>query len=132
MRNFLLLMVALAAVSCATEQQERTVDAADKTIEQMREESLAKIDAQACADAGGEIRQEGMLGMWRCVTPYPDAGEVCQSASDCAGRCLADDDVTDYDAAPGEMKGVCEADDSPFGCFAEIDAGRRGAALCVD
>ncbi len=132
MRIFLFSIVAFAVAACAADQHDEGIDSADKSIEQMRNESLAAIDRHACADAGGDIRREGMLGMWRCVIPYPDAGDVCQSASDCAGRCLADDTVTDYDAAPGEIKGVCEADDSPFGCFAEIDGGKLGAALCVD
>ncbi len=61
-----------------------------------------------------------------------DAGEVCADASDCEGRCLGSDDVTDYEAAPGEAKGVCEADDSPFGCYAEISNGTPEPMICVD
>ena len=104
----------------------------EKTIEDMREEARAEIDEAACLAGGGVVRPAGMLGMPRCVTPYADAGKKCQDASDCAGRCLADDSVTDYDAREGEMIGLCEADDSPFGCFAEITDGKLGAALCVD
>lgn len=103
-----------------------------KTIEEMRAESLAKIDQAACDAAGGEVRQEGMLGLWRCVTPYADAGAICTDASDCEGRCLGSDDVTDYEAPPGQISGRCEADDSPFGCNAEIEDGSVTATLCVD
>ena len=105
---------------------------APKTLEEMRAESLAKIDAEACRAGGGEVRMAGMMGLYRCVTPYADAGEVCRDESDCEGRCLGDDAVTDYNAAPGEQQGVCEADDSPFGCYAIINDGVADAMLCVD
>lgn len=104
----------------------------EKSLEEMRSESCAAIDEAACAAQGGEVRQEGLLGMWRCVVPYSDAGASCSDASDCEGRCFARDDVTDYEAEPGAAVGVCEADDSPFGCFAEIETGNVAPMLCVD
>ncbi len=103
-----------------------------KSLEELREESREKIDEEACAAAGGVVRQEGLLGLFRCVVPYGDAGTQCSDAIDCEGRCLARDDVTDYDAEPGAAVGVCEADDSPFGCFAEIENGDVAPMLCVD
>ena len=103
-----------------------------KSVEEMREESRAAIDEEACAAQGGEVRMEGLLGLYRCVVPYADAGASCSDASDCEGRCLADDSVTDYDAAPGEATGLCEADDSPFGCYAEIENGEVAPMICVD
>ena len=93
---------------------------------------IDSIFEAACTAKGGEFRQEGLLGLYRCVVPYGDAGASCSDTSDCEGRCLAHDDVTDYEAAPGEAVGVCEADDSPFGCFAEIENGNVAPALCVD
>jgi hypothetical protein len=100
----------------------------EKTIDEMRAESLASVDQEACSNAGGEVRQEGMLGMYRCVKPYADAGKACRSKSDCEGKCLAADD-----AAPDkETTGVCQADDSPFGCYAEVEDGRITNAICVD
>lgn len=104
----------------------------EKSMEELREESRASIDAEACAAKGGEVRQEGMLGFYRCTVPYEDAGERCTDASDCEGRCMARDDVTDYDGVPGEAEGVCEADDSPFGCYATIEDGSVSGMLCVD
>ena len=104
----------------------------EKSIEEMRDESRAEIDEEACAAQGGTVRQEGLLGLWRCVVPYSDAGASCSDASDCEGRCFGSDDVTDYDAEPGEAVGVCEADDSPFGCFAIIEGGEITPMLCVD
>ncbi len=104
----------------------------EKSIDEMRDESRAKIDEDACTAQGGEVRQEGLLGLWRCVVPYSDAGEACSDASDCEGRCFGRDDVTDYEAEPGAAVGVCEADDSPFGCFAELEGGDVAPMLCVD
>ncbi len=104
----------------------------EKSIEEMRAESRARIDEEACVGRGGEVRQEGLLGLWRCVVPYGDAGASCSDASDCEGRCFARDDVTDYEAEPGAAVGVCEADNSPFGCFAEIENGDVAPMLCVD
>lgn len=103
-----------------------------KSLEEARAESLAAIDRDACEAQGGEVRQEGLLGLYRCVLPYADAGKECRDSDDCMGKCLAQDDITDYDAAPGEARGVCQATDSPFGCYAEVVDGDVGAALCVD
>lgn len=100
----------------------------EKTIDEMRAESLASVDQEACSKAGGEVRQEGMLGMYRCVKPYADAGKSCRSKSDCEGKCLAADDAT----PDQETTGVCQADDSPFGCYAEVEDGRITNAICVD
>lgn len=99
-----------------------------KTIDEMRAESLAAIDRDACEAGGGEVRQEGMLGMYRCVTPFADAGKACRSASDCAGKCLVKDDSP----VGGEAVGACQANDSPFGCYAEIEDGKVTTAICVD
>jgi hypothetical protein len=118
--------------SDAQNEEEEQSSEEPKSIEEMREEALAAIDQEACAQAGGEVRQEGMLGLPRCVIPYEDAGKVCSDGSDCEGRCLASDDVSDYEAEPGEIQGRCEADDSPFGCYAEIHDGTLEGMICVD
>ena len=98
----------------------------------MREDALAEIDVEACEANGGEVRPDGMLGLPRCITPYSDAGKVCSGSSDCEGNCIGDDRVTDYNAPPGEQKGICEADDSPFGCYAFIENGTVDHTICID
>lgn len=100
----------------------------EKTIEDMRAESLAAIDKESCAAAGGEVRMEGMLGMYRCVKPYADAGKECRSDADCEGKCLATDDAM----PDAEVVGACQANDSPFGCYAEVENGKITNAICVD
>lgn len=100
----------------------------EMTVEDFRAESLAQIDRAACEAAGGEVRQEGMLGLYRCVKPYADAGKACRGHADCEGKCLATDDA----APDAETIGACQANDSPFGCYAEIEDGKLAAAICVD
>ncbi len=105
-------------------------DVQEKTIEDLRAESLAALDREACEADGGEVRQEGKLGMWRCVRAYADAGKICRGKADCEGKCLL---PPDGQAATGEeANGACQATDSPFGCYAEVEGGRVAAALCVD
>lgn len=129
----LLVFAAACAPGADTENEdENGVENDGKSLEKMRDESLANLDQTACDAAGGEARQEGMLGLWRCVMPYADAGETCSDESDCEGRCLGADDITDYEAPAGEAQGHCEADDSPFGCYAEIRDGAVESMICVD
>jgi len=129
---FPLLAACVAPESSEPQNEEEQAGDEPKSIEEMREEALAAIDQEACAEAGGEVCQEGMLGLPRCVIPYADAGNICSDESDCEGRCLASDDVSDYEAQPGEIQGRCEADDSPFGCYAEIHDGTIEGMICVD
>lgn len=101
----------------------------EQTIEEMRAQSLAAIDREACEAASGEVRQEGMLGMYRCVKPFADAGKACRSGSECEGKCLATDDAMMDDE---NVVGACQANDSPFGCYAEVEDGKITNAICVD
>jgi hypothetical protein len=101
----------------------------EMTIEEMRERSRAEIDEAACESAGGKIRQEGMLGLYRCVTPFADAGKPCKGKADCEGGCrLEGDPPTDG----SEATGVCQRDDSPFGCYSEVEDGKVTGGVCVD
>lgn len=102
----------------------------EKTIEDLRAESLAAIDKEACAAKGGEVRQEGMLGTWRCVVPYADAGKACRDKADCQGKCLLPPESEAVTG--GEANGACQANDSPFGCYAEVIDGKVAGAICVD
>lgn len=102
------------------------------SIEEQRQRSLEAIDQRACRAMGGDVRQEGMLGMYRCVVPFADAGNVCRDSSDCLGQCRTSDDVTNYNAAPGSQVGACQVNDSPFGCYGTVENGTAQAMLCVD
>jgi hypothetical protein len=89
---------------------------------------------QTCAAEGGEMRQQGRMGAWACVTLYADAGKVCRDKSDCLGKCEAvrGDTSTTSAPKPAEETGICAADNSRFGCRAEIIKGRSTAWLCID
>lgn len=102
---------------------------AEKSIDDLRNESLAAVDRAACETAGGEVRQEGMLGMWRCVKAYADAGKACRGKSDCEGKCLYQGAAT---PDPVDVTGVCQSDDSPFGCYTEVENGKTTGGICVD
>lgn len=105
-------------------------DPQPRTIDDLRAESLAAVDQEACAAKGGEVRQEGLLGTWRCTVPFTDAGKACRDKADCVGKCFL---PPESEAATGdEATGACQATDSPFGCYAEIIDGKIVAALCVD
>ncbi len=91
-----------------------------------------EVDAAECALKGGEVRRAGMLGQYRCIIPYTDAGALCRDSGECEGRCKGDDSVTNYDAEPGAAKGKCEVNDSPFGCYSLIEDGTPTPFLCVD
>lgn len=156
MRLFLVMLASALAVACANGGDAPPADAADAnapvetvegdgagevvgeaesgalSIEEMRAQSLAEIDQAACQSAGGEVRQEGMLGMYRCVTPYADAGKACRSGAECAGKCLAPPETETGGDPDAEVVGVCQTDDSPFGCYAEVENGKIAHAICVD
>ena len=65
-----------------------------------------------------------------CVLPYADAGKVCTDSDQCMGDCR----LADGPSLPSgtTATGVCQANTSPFGCFANVEDGKVDAALCVD
>jgi len=129
MRDFLLFSILLLLSACVSSENPAPKD---QTLGEAYQEALDKIDVEACTAGGGEVRRAGILGLPRCITPYADAGNSCKSGEQCAGRCMAADDITDFDAPPGDAKGICENNDSPFGCYATIDNGTISPFICVD
>lgn len=83
----------------------------------------------SCAEDGGSYQRAGMLGQYRCILPFSDAGKSCSDASDCEGKCLAIDGST---AGEASARGQCAPDNNPFGCYAEVRNGVVGATRCVD
>lgn len=122
----------LLLISACAAPSTQPVDDGPMTIEQRRQQSWEQIDHNACNAMGGEVRQDGMMGLYHCITPYADAGKICRDASDCQGQCRTSDDVTDYNAAPGTQVGKCQVNDSIFGCYGTIERGTAGGMLCVD
>ena len=131
MRSLILPILVLMSVACAAPAPP-PVDNGPISIEDARRKSWDDIDHRACNAMGGKVRQDGMMGLYRCVTPFADAGKICRDNSDCMGQCRTSDDVTDYNAAPGTQVGKCQVNDSPFGCYGTVERGTAGGMLCVD
>ena len=71
-----------------------------------------------CANIGGVMEQAGRMGRYACYAQYADAGTSCNDSSECSGDCRAEPDAT-----TGQMaKGVCTANNNPFGCHARVGA----------
>lgn len=86
-------------------------------------------DAAACRARGGELRPMGRMQSLQCVIPFADAGRRCTDGDQCEGECLAEGGVSEK---PDQASGVCQANNSRFGCTTTIEDGRAGPTLCVD
>lgn len=93
-----------------------------------QEGKMSAIERTQCLTKGGFIERAGLLGYERCTMRYSDGGNICIDSSNCEGKCLA----TPQDAQTNTVSGLCQKTDSPFGCYAEVVAGKVGPALCVD
>jgi hypothetical protein len=96
--------------------------------------TLSVPPVEQCKASGGTIEKVGMIGTPACVIPTADAGKTCRDSGECQGRCLVKDWKGDHPPRVGtQSKGMCEASNLTFGCFAEIRRGRIATAfLCVD
>lgn len=81
-----------------------------------------------CTGAEGKWEKVGFLQNFTCVLATKDAGNSCTDSSQCEERCLAIADPKDTNKTIGQ----CQATNQPFGCFAEMENGSPGAALCID
>lgn len=89
--------------------------------------------AGQCAAKGAFLDYRGMFGTAMCVTRFPDAGKACSDKSDCSGRCITEDERFLTPAAIGNSaRGLCQPDDSLFGCYAEVVNGRIAQPICAD
>lgn len=93
-----------------------------------QEGKMNALERTQCLTKGGFIERAGMLGYERCTMRYSDGGNICIDSSNCDGKCLA----TPQDSQSQAVSGLCQKTDSPFGCYAEVIAGKVGPALCVE
>ena len=119
-KHLLVGLVALTCASCLTPLERQNLQ---------RRKALEEIDIEACRQKGGEIQNVCMAQMPACVTPYPDAGSPCRDSSECGGQCRYEGEEVEIGA---EVRGECQENDNPCGCFAEVVDGRLTRALCVD
>ena len=88
-------------------------------------------DQIACEAQGGDWRREGLLGEYMCVLPYADAGEACTDGDQCDGDCRLEYGPS-HKPGTEPVTGVCQANSSPFVCFATVEDGRVETTICVD
>ncbi|HZV17456.1 MAG TPA: hypothetical protein VFF84_02060 [Sphingobium sp.] len=88
-------------------------------------------EALSCARTGGFLDKRGRRGDLMCVHAFGDAGKACSAKKDCQGRCLAATDGT-LPKVGEEARGICQADNKLFGCFAEVEYGKVKSSMCID
>lgn len=91
-------------------------------------------EAQCEAD-GGKFGRAGLLGFYRCIRRYPDAGKLCTSARQCAGRCVSMEESFGFEieSQKDNLKpGQCEYDDNPFGCTVFLNNSGVWIKICAD
>jgi len=122
---------ACAAPSVSTRNTETTayIPASNMTTP----ERFNDADRDACAAVGGHYENAGLLGYFRCTMSYPDGGKVCSDNRDCQGACrVGEGTEVDYSGRTGGYSGVCQINDNPFGCHADIVNSIPRPPLCVD
>ena len=127
MRFKALLMLGLLMLAACAPKVAPSPDAAN---EQPRG-AMAAADRKVCLAGGGAVERRGRMGAENCVHRYADAGKVCTDKADCSGKCLAES-MGASGAGSGLGKGICQADDSPFGCSQEVRNGQYQSGICVD
>ena len=93
------------------------------------DEALENVDVRKCLLEGGSVTTVGLFQTPACVKSYVDAGKRCEDSQDCAGRCVAEEQMVEKGT---RLHGVCESNDSPFGCSSEIRFGKSSGSICLD
>ena len=93
-------------------------------------------EARACRARGGEFGYRGLALAPLCTTRFADGGNSCLSSADCAGSCILDLDAVRGCAtavpAGTPVVGRCTAVSPHLGCYAPVENGRAGPAICAD
>ena len=91
---------------------------------------MRSVEASACTQRGGTLKQVGRLQSWQCVVNYADAGKRCTDGDQCQGDCRLEGNTGV--AAGMAAAGVCQATSDRFGCHATVTDGKAGPTLCID
>lgn len=94
---------------------------------------LSPSDLAQCSSSGG-YESVAPFGPPFCQIDYTDGGKVCQSKSDCTGRCLSDaPEIAGTVAVGSVVTGRCEPQRSTFGCHGRVENGRLAEPyICAD
>ncbi|WFL77272.1 hypothetical protein P7228_14975 [Altererythrobacter arenosus] len=90
------------------------------------EHGYSPTEESKCLAQGGTYERRGMMGLYSCAVPYPDAGKVCRKASDCEGQCRIEDGQADPSV------GKCQANTDNFGCYTYLGDKGEVLGICVD
>lgn len=97
-----------------------------------RERGLNPAERTACRASGG-YESVSAFGFPICQIDYADAGNVCSSASDCTGRCLAEAPTEPLVGRIGtEAEGRCEPRRYTPGCHALVENGKLATPYICD
>ena len=122
----LLILTLLLTLGACTPPQ-ATANGPTKTAAALESQPTGE-DVQACKARGGQMQRVCLMGEWKCVERYADAGKVCRDKSECLGQCRYAGN-----AAPGSsVAGECQRTTDPCGCFGIVENGKFTGTLCVD
>ena len=88
-------------------------------------------ERKQCELLGGSIKKSGRAQFDKCIQSFSDAGEYCEEAIDCFGRCTLASSA-DHAKIGDAVDGVCEADNSRFGCTPLVSGGKYEGTICID
>lgn len=91
---------------------------------------LETTNSEECKTMGGHVQAVCTSAEKVCLTDYTDAGKVCQSSTECEGKCI-------YTGPEGpsvgdKVMGHCEVDNNPCGCWQLVEKGELHAQLCAE
>src|SRR5690606_31205634 len=117
-------LIALSCSSCGSVH-----DRPSKYEKELYKKIIASDGIKNCKKNGGEVQKAGIMQMPHCVITYPDAGKPCKNSSECTNSCL----LIEKSIPMGELaEGECQHNSLSFGCYAPVENGIAGAAICVD
>lgn len=124
MKKLILICIVLSLSACISQQQTESFQESDRYKERMNSKEI-----KHCKKNGGEVQRAGRMGLPHCVITYADAGKACQDSSECTGRCLL---VNSNEPVGARVTGTCQQNNLRFGCYAVVENGVAGPAVCVD
>ncbi|WP_374514089.1 hypothetical protein [Brevundimonas sp.] len=138
MKRLLILAVGLLAAACQPmpttlaegDQEPPVVRDIDTTDVPPPVRVPERTEASDCEARGGRMLPQGRMQTLQCVVSYADAGKRCTDGDDCLGDCRVEE--APFPAAGAAAAGRCQADSGRFGCYATVENGRAGPAICVD
>lgn len=109
---------------CSSQQ-----DTGGAEIRKLYKERINSKAIKECEKNGGKVQEAGIMALPHCVITYPDAGKPCKNSSECTKSCLL---IESNEPMGALVTGECQHNNLPFGCYAPVENGIAGPAICVD